>query len=195
MSYSTSCVLHKTPVTPPIAVAAKGIYFDLEDGRHIIDAVGGAAVACIGSGHPEVVAAIREQAGKVSCKLGRLFAHSVKFVLNSLYSDTFHQQLSNEPVELLARNIIENSKGAFALCGFVAGGKIMSIKPFNRLTPFVKERRRWKGQSKLQDSTSMKPVNHNERNISDVKYRTTEHRSERWASRSMVLVVLHTNQS
>lgn len=135
MSYSTSCVLHKTPVTPPIAVAAKGIYFDLEDGRHIIDAVGGAAVACIGSGHPEVVEAIREQAGKVSCKSSRCLAHSEKFVLNPLYSDTFHQQLSNEPVELLARNIIENSKGAFALCGFVAGGKIVSCKLLNRLTP------------------------------------------------------------
>lgn len=62
-----SCVLHKTPVTPPVAVAAQGIYFDLEDGRRIIDAVGGAAVACIGSGHPTVVEAIREQAGKVNC--------------------------------------------------------------------------------------------------------------------------------
>ncbi|KZP03344.1 hypothetical protein FIBSPDRAFT_879547 [Athelia psychrophila] len=63
----TSCVLHKTPITPPVAVAAQGIYFDLEDGRRIMDGVGGAAVACIGSAHPVVVEAIREQAGKVNC--------------------------------------------------------------------------------------------------------------------------------
>ncbi|KZP16697.1 PLP-dependent transferase [Athelia psychrophila] len=98
----TSCVLHKTPITPPVAVAAQGIYFDLEDGRRIMDGVGGAAVACIGSAHPVVVEAIREQAGKVNF--------------------TFHTQLTTEPAETLAKILIDDSKGAFAYVGFVAGG-------------------------------------------------------------------------
>ncbi|KAK7033813.1 PLP-dependent transferase [Favolaschia claudopus] len=99
---ATSCVFHKTPVTPPLAVNAEGIYFDLEDGRRIMDGVGGAAVACIGSGNPRVIAAIHEQSKKVNF--------------------TFHTQFTTEPAEQLAKNIIDRSKGAFALCGFVAGG-------------------------------------------------------------------------
>lgn len=44
-------ILHRTPWCPPVAVAAEGIYYDLEDGRRVIDAVGGAAVTCIGLGY------------------------------------------------------------------------------------------------------------------------------------------------
>lgn len=32
-------------------------------------------------------------------------------------------QLSNGPAERLAQNLIESSKGAFDLCGFVSGGE------------------------------------------------------------------------
>jgi len=59
-------ILHRTPWRPPIAVLGQGIYITLEDGRKVIDGVGGAAVACIGHGHPEPVKAIKEQADKVS---------------------------------------------------------------------------------------------------------------------------------
>lgn len=61
-------ILHRVPYRPPIATSARGIYVTLEDGRTIIDAVGGASVACIGNGHPEVLAAIKEQVDKVCCE-------------------------------------------------------------------------------------------------------------------------------
>ena len=63
----TSSILHRTPWRPPVAVSGEGIYLELEDGRRIIDAVGGAAVTCIGNGHPEVKKAIKEQVDKLSC--------------------------------------------------------------------------------------------------------------------------------
>jgi adenosylmethionine-8-amino-7-oxononanoate aminotransferase len=60
-------ILHRTPWRPPVAVGAEGIYLDLEDGRRIIDGVGGAAVACIGNSHPAVKQAIKDQLDRVSC--------------------------------------------------------------------------------------------------------------------------------
>lgn len=60
-------ILHRTPWTPPVAIAAKGIYIQLEDGREVIDAVGGAAVVCIGSGHPVVQKAITDQVNQLTC--------------------------------------------------------------------------------------------------------------------------------
>jgi E3 ubiquitin-protein ligase TRIP12 len=63
-----SRVLHKTPVTPPKAVATKGIFIDLDDGRRVIDAIGGACVTCIGGTHPKVVEAIQNAAAQVSCR-------------------------------------------------------------------------------------------------------------------------------
>jgi adenosylmethionine-8-amino-7-oxononanoate aminotransferase len=61
-------ILHRTPWRPPVAVSGQGCYITLEDGRKVIDGVGGAAVACIGSGHPEPLKAIKEQVNKVSCE-------------------------------------------------------------------------------------------------------------------------------
>ncbi|KAH8077869.1 pyridoxal phosphate-dependent transferase [Cristinia sonorae] len=97
-----SAILHRTPWQPPIAVSGEGIYLDLEDGRRIIDAVGGAAVTCIGNGHPEVKKAIKEQVDKLSY--------------------VYNMQLSNQPAEELARYLVNTGNGAFALCGFVSGG-------------------------------------------------------------------------
>lgn len=36
-------------------------------------------------------------------------------------------QLSNEPAEELAKTLVDTGKGAFALCGFVSGGKVALI--------------------------------------------------------------------
>ena len=63
-----SAILHRTPFIPPIATSGQGSYVFLDDGRKLLDAVGGAAVACIGNGHPEVVKAIKDQVDKLSCK-------------------------------------------------------------------------------------------------------------------------------
>lgn len=95
-------ILHRTPWQPPIALAAEGIYIDLEDGRRVIDGVGGAAVACLGNSHPTVMQAIKDQVDKVSY--------------------VYNMQLSNQPAEELAKRLVDTSNGAFALCGFASGG-------------------------------------------------------------------------
>ncbi|KAH9054116.1 PLP-dependent transferase [Lactarius vividus] len=98
----TSSLLPLTPGQPPVAVSGKGIYITLEDGREFIDAIGGAAVACIGNGHPVVREAVKEQIDKLAY--------------------VYNMQLSNEPAEELASVLLESGKGAFELCGFLAGG-------------------------------------------------------------------------
>ena len=60
-------ILHRTPWQPPVAELAHGIYIILEDGTHLIDGVGGAAVTCVGNSHPKVMRAIKDQVDKVSC--------------------------------------------------------------------------------------------------------------------------------
>jgi adenosylmethionine-8-amino-7-oxononanoate aminotransferase len=59
-------VFHRTTLArPPVAVGGEGIYLIDEQGRRYIDACGGAAVSCLGHGHPEVVAAMSEQAARL----------------------------------------------------------------------------------------------------------------------------------
>ncbi|KAH9000071.1 hypothetical protein EDB92DRAFT_2051252 [Lactarius akahatsu] len=95
-------ILHRTPWHPPVAVSGQGIYITLEDGREVIDAAGGAAVTCLGNGHPVVLAALKEQVDKLA------------FV--------FNEQFLNEPAVELSRILVESGKGAFELCSFLAGG-------------------------------------------------------------------------
>ncbi|KIK61679.1 hypothetical protein GYMLUDRAFT_96529 [Collybiopsis luxurians FD-317 M1] len=95
-------IIHRTPWRPPVATHGEGIYLDLEDGRRVIDAVGGAAVACIGTNHPKVIQAIKDQLDR----------------LPYVYS----MQLSSEPAEKLAEMLIQSGNGAFELCGIVSGG-------------------------------------------------------------------------
>ena len=42
----------------PIAVKGEGLYLRGDDQRAYLDACGGAAVSCLGHGHPHVTAAI-----------------------------------------------------------------------------------------------------------------------------------------
>ncbi|KAL0068120.1 hypothetical protein AAF712_004780 [Marasmius tenuissimus] len=63
----TTHMIHRTPWRPPVATSAEGIYIELEDGRKIVDAVGGAAVACLGMSHPVVCQAMRDQLDKLPC--------------------------------------------------------------------------------------------------------------------------------
>jgi len=59
-------VFHRsTGARPPIAVRGEGIVLIDAQGRRYIDACGGAAVSCLGHGHPAVIAAITEQAAKL----------------------------------------------------------------------------------------------------------------------------------
>lgn len=58
-------VFHRsTGAPPPLAVRGEGITLIDDRGRRYIDACGGAAVSCLGHGHPKIVAAIAEQAAR-----------------------------------------------------------------------------------------------------------------------------------
>jgi adenosylmethionine-8-amino-7-oxononanoate aminotransferase len=59
-------VFHRsTSARPPIAVRGEGIFLFDVDGRRYVDACGGAAVSCLGHGHPAVVDAIAEQTARL----------------------------------------------------------------------------------------------------------------------------------
>src|SRR6185312_8603836 len=66
-------VLHRSGAIPPIAVSGEGIYLHTADGRTIIDASGGAAVAAIGHGNRRVAEAIGRQAAAMA------YAHTGTF--------------------------------------------------------------------------------------------------------------------
>lgn len=70
----------------PTVVGGRGIELIAADGRRYIDASGGAAVSCLGHGHPAVVAAIARQAQAMA------YAHTSFF--------------TNEPAEQLAHELI-----------------------------------------------------------------------------------------
>ncbi len=62
-----SHVMHRNlRVTPPVVASAKGIEIVDRDGKRYIDASGGAAVSCLGHGHPEVLAAMHAQIDRVA---------------------------------------------------------------------------------------------------------------------------------
>src|SRR3954471_16293418 len=59
-------VFHRSTSTgPPVAVRGEGIFLIDAAGRRYIDACGGAAVSCLGHGHPEVATAIAEQSARL----------------------------------------------------------------------------------------------------------------------------------
>ncbi|MDI3307504.1 MAG: aspartate aminotransferase family protein [Acetobacteraceae bacterium] len=62
---------------PPLAVRGEGIYLYDAEGRRIIDGSGGAAVACLGHGHPKVIEAIKAQLDKLC------YAHTSLFTCES----------------------------------------------------------------------------------------------------------------
>jgi adenosylmethionine-8-amino-7-oxononanoate aminotransferase len=62
---TASHVFHRSAATPPTAVSGEGIYLTDADGRRYVDACGGAAVSCLGHGHPDVAAAVAEHAARL----------------------------------------------------------------------------------------------------------------------------------
>jgi hypothetical protein len=80
-------VLHRSlRGMPPVAVRGDGVYLVDGEGRRYLDASGGAAVSCLGHSHPRVIAAIRQQAERLS------YAHTSFF--------------SNDPAERLAQRLV-----------------------------------------------------------------------------------------
>jgi adenosylmethionine-8-amino-7-oxononanoate aminotransferase len=86
----------------PVAVAGEGIVLIDQDGRRYLDASGGAAVSCLGHGHPRVVAALKAQAARLA------YAHTSFF--------------TSEPAERLADRLIEGAPAGIDQVYFVSGG-------------------------------------------------------------------------
>jgi adenosylmethionine-8-amino-7-oxononanoate aminotransferase len=86
----------------PVAVGGEGVNLFDADGRSYIDASGGAAVSCLGHGHPDITAAIHEQADRLA------YAHTSFF--------------TNEPAERLAETLIANAPPGISHAYFVSGG-------------------------------------------------------------------------
>ena len=86
----------------PLAVRGEGVYLFDQHGRQYLDASGGAAISCLGHGHPEVIEAIREQVGKMA------FAHTAFF--------------TNEPQERLADMLSGQFSPEGARIYFLSGG-------------------------------------------------------------------------
>jgi hypothetical protein len=91
-----------TGSNPPVAVRGEGCYIIGADGRRWLDGSGGAAVSCLGHSDPDVIAAIREQAGTLA------FAHTGFF--------------TSEPAERLADRLIAQAPAGIERVYLVSGG-------------------------------------------------------------------------
>ncbi len=97
-----SRVLHRSGAIPPMAVGGEGVRLRLADGREIIDASGGAAVACLGHGNRRIAEAVGRQAATMA------YAHTGSFI--------------SEPAEQLADAILEGSPGGLTHAYFCSSG-------------------------------------------------------------------------
>ena len=96
-------VLHRQFAhTLPVAVAARGVEIFDRDGRAYIDASGGAAVSCLGHGHPDVLAAMHAQIDRLA------YAHTSFF--------------TTEVAEALADRLIAGAPAGMSHAYFVSGG-------------------------------------------------------------------------
>ena len=86
----------------PVAVSAQGCWITDSAGRQYLDASGGAAVSCLGHGHPEVLAAMHAQIDRIA------YAHTSFF--------------STEVAEQLADVLIANAPGGTSHAYLVSGG-------------------------------------------------------------------------
>ncbi len=103
MSTMSTHVLHRhLQHTPPVAVSGQGIYLTDAQGRTYIDASGGAAVSCLGHGHPDVLAAMHAQIDKLA------YAHTSFF--------------TTEVAEALANKLIQTAPQGISHVYFVSGG-------------------------------------------------------------------------
>ena len=100
---AASYLLHRTVRDrPDLAVSGEGLWLTLEDGRKVIDASGGAAVACLGHGNRRVADAIGKQAAKLA------YVHTGFF--------------TSEPAEQLAELLLADKPGALSRAFFVSSG-------------------------------------------------------------------------
>ncbi len=96
-------LLHRTIHSNlPVAVGGKGIELFDADGRTYIDACGGAAVSCLGHGHPDVVVALHEQVDRLA------YAHTGFF--------------TSDAAEELADILVEDAPEGLSHAYLVSGG-------------------------------------------------------------------------
>ena len=96
-------VFHRsTRARLPVAVRGDGIYLIDDSGRRYIDACGGAAVSCLGHGHPDIAAAVAEQAA------------SLEFVHTGFFT--------SDAAEQLAAVVAQASPGALDRVWFTSSG-------------------------------------------------------------------------
>jgi adenosylmethionine-8-amino-7-oxononanoate aminotransferase len=98
-----SHILHRAlSHQPDTAVRGKGLILTLADGREILDASGGAAVACLGHGDQRVAEAVATQARTMA------YAHTGFF--------------TSEPAEALADILLSDEPGGLTHAFFVSSG-------------------------------------------------------------------------
>jgi adenosylmethionine-8-amino-7-oxononanoate aminotransferase len=91
-----------TRTTFPVAVRGEGLFLYDAGGKRYLDASGGAAVSCLGHGHPAVREAIKRQVDRLG------YAHTGYF--------------TNEPQEQLADELIAHAPRGLTRAFFVTGG-------------------------------------------------------------------------
>jgi adenosylmethionine-8-amino-7-oxononanoate aminotransferase len=98
-----SRILHRQARgTYPRVVSGEGPYLSDDSGRRWLDACGGAAVSCLGHGHPAIVAAIEAQARRVA------YAHTSFF--------------TTDVAEELAETLVAGAPEGISHAYFVSGG-------------------------------------------------------------------------
>jgi adenosylmethionine-8-amino-7-oxononanoate aminotransferase len=96
-------VLHRIiALEPDLAVSGEGLTLTLSDGRQVIDASGGAAVACLGHGNRRVAGAIGAQARRLG------YVHTGFF--------------TTQPAEELAELLLQDEPGGLTHAFFVSSG-------------------------------------------------------------------------
>jgi adenosylmethionine-8-amino-7-oxononanoate aminotransferase len=95
-------VMHRSAAALPEVVGGEGCYLVDSTGKRYLDACGGAAVSCLGHGHPKVVAAVQEQVATMA------WAHTSFF--------------TNRPMEELADLLVADAPAGIDKVYFVSGG-------------------------------------------------------------------------
>jgi len=88
--------------TPPVATAGSGMHLTDSTGKQYLDASGGAAVSCLGHGHPDVLAAMHAQIDKLA------YAHTSFF--------------TTDVAEELAQRLVAQAPAGISHAYFVSGG-------------------------------------------------------------------------
>jgi adenosylmethionine-8-amino-7-oxononanoate aminotransferase len=88
--------------TPPVAVSGEGVWLTDSAGKQYLDASGGAAVSCLGHGHPDVLAAMHAQIDSLA------YAHTSFF--------------TTQTAEELAEHLIARAPEGMSHAYFVSGG-------------------------------------------------------------------------